>query len=471
MTAPTADHDVPALLVRRTGFDPGAPTLRACHAARRFNLDLEARAFPLCMDRRVIALDAAPGAITLVAGPSGSGKTTLLADIARAAQERDLPVIRPPARFPSDRPCIDLVKGDVDDAMRTLASAGLAEARCFVARPSQLSEGQRWRLRLALCLRRIEHATRHGDPALAIIDEFGATLDPTTAFTSALLLRRFVAQTGAHAIVATPHEHLAEALGPVVRIHASTSGGLRIDRFDRSDFPDPLERFEVIEGARADLDALAPHHYRRSRPATVARTLSCIDRRTGEVVGVLCVSMPTLNASWRAVAWPGEYEGPDRAMIARRLNAEVRTISRVIVEPRFRGIGLATRLVRAYLDDPLTPRTEAPAAMGAFTGFFQRAGMRRIDLPPSPRTRDLLGELESAGIQRWRLATPRSAVRRAESEGAGERITRALRRWKSASRATRAKRAESPEDLMRLAARCVVSDPVVFVHDRASSAR
>src|SRR5262249_17312146 len=62
--------------------------------------------------------------------------------------------------------------------------------------------------------------------------------------------------------------------------------------------------FTIVEGRRADHDALARFHYRAGPPATCVRVLSAADRQTGELIGVLTVSMPTLNAPWRSEAWP-----------------------------------------------------------------------------------------------------------------------------------------------------------------------
>src|SRR5205823_1709377 len=111
------------------------------------------------------------------------------------------------------------------------------------------------------------------------------------------------------------------------------------------------------------------------------------------LAAVLVVSMPTLNGRWRELAWPGRFCGGDQRACARRLNEEVRTISRVIVEPRWRGLGVATRLVREYLRSPLTEKTEAAAAMGVCCPFFEAAGMRAWRLEPDRRGVRLLGAL------------------------------------------------------------------------------
>jgi ABC-type ATPase with predicted acetyltransferase domain len=61
------------------------------------------------------------------------------------------------------------------------------------------------------------------------------------------------------------------------------------------------------------------------------------------------------------------------------VNGNVRTISRVIVHPQFRGVGLASRLVRRICEDCPTRWVEAYAVMGRVHPFFERAGMRKVE--------------------------------------------------------------------------------------------
>lgn len=193
-------------------------------------------------------------------------------------------------------------------------------------------------------------------------------------------------------------------------------------------------------GSREDYLALARLHYRTQAPATLERILKAVCQRTNETVGVLVTSRPTLNATWRAIAWPGRFDTGSKSERALRLNRELRTISRVIVDPRYRGLGLAKQLVRAYLDTPDTPCTEALAAMGTISPFFERAGMRRIEVPEHPRDQrlrqalqqhasepiDLLAsaELQSQLETELRLWAGRSASTRRLATGAVELIAR-----------------------------------------------
>lgn len=442
------------------------PTRRSCEVAA---------ALGICLDDspRVSAspasLKLSAGAIALALGPSGSGKSTFLRSAARALREQGVCVIEP-ARELREVPLIDQIEGSLEYATRALARAGLAEAACFVRRPSELSQGQRERLRLALAFERALRRSERSPVALAL-DEFCASLDGLHARAVAALLRRFVLRHAPRisALVATPRDELAPWLGASVNVHFGACGEpSRIERApERRATPDPLANVRLEPGGRVDYLALAPLHYRAQQPATITRVLRAVhdDGRSRPVLaGALVVSMPALNARWRALAWPGEYEHLPPRERARRLNDEVRTISRVIVDPRFRSLGLAARLVRAYLRERRPPRVEAVAAMGHAAPFFERAGMRAIPLAPSARDARLLSVLLSMGVEPWRLATPRSALRRAmdASPDASRRLERALRRWACDSRATRALTDASLAEIFAAAARSVACSTTAY---------
>lgn len=182
-------------------------------------------------------------------------------------------------------------------------------------------------------------------------------------------------------------------------------------------------RFRIGAGCIDDYARLERFHYAAGRPAVPRRVLCA--RRGGEVVGVLVISQPTLNGSWRGSAWPGRFTGLSRTENARRVNAELRTIARVVIDPRCRGLGLATRLVRAYLADADTPCTEAVAAMGGLCPFFARAGMAEHAVEPGATDRTLRAKLERFGIDPVRLLDP---IERAELL-ADARVGRALLVW------------------------------------------
>jgi len=437
---------------------PGAPSVRACRAARLYGLDLESRA----PGAHRATLDLAPGALTLVVGHSGAGKTTLLDACEREARGRLWRVVRPDRIRLRALPAVDqFPRTSIEGAMRRLARAGLGEATCFVRRPNELSAGQRARLLLAVVL---DRTARRNHDTLLIIDEFASGLDRLTARSLLTLLSREASER-LRVLCASSDETLACLAPPEAR-------ALRVHAGEVESIDPPRERDPIVidinppaRDIRGAEQALGGLHYRSGRPASVVRTPLAREAATGEILGMLVVAMPTLNGRVREAAWPGRYRTGDRRADAARLNDEVRRIARVIVDPRVRALGIATRLVRAYLDRPLTPHTEALAAMGRCSGFFARAGMTPIDLPPSPGDARLLDALRFAGLEAWRLATPRAAHRRAVrtlTERLGEReaqafLQRELAAWANSSRARRKALACASTERMFIAAcaRCL----------------
>ena len=121
------------------------------------------------------ALSLRPGTITLIAGPSGAGKSTLLR-AARAAQPgrrwidlADFPDPSTPTPTPTSTaiaasPLVDCFPGlSLRDALALLARVGLAEAWTYLRTPAELSEGQRWRFRLALALHEASRSRSDAD--------------------------------------------------------------------------------------------------------------------------------------------------------------------------------------------------------------------------------------------------------------------------------------------------------------------
>lgn len=409
-------------------------------------------------------LDLPGSTITLITGASGAGKSALLRDIAHAARAAGRPVVAQTARRLPEKPAVDLLANDTPAAMRALAQVGLAEAACFVRRPSELSEGQRWRLHLAIDLHRAERRGTPALPALLIADEFAATLDPDTAASVAHLLRRAADRSDRVALVlATPRDDLRAPLAPDRRIECAPGSALRIEQ-EPQRRGDERPAIRIAPGRRADLAELAPFHYRADAPATIVRILSARDARSERLAGVLTISMPTLNASWRDLAWPGRYTARSRRENIRRVNRELRCISRVIVAPAFRNLGVARALVAHYLARPDTPCTEALAAMGRVCPFFRRAGMTPYFTPPTRRDARLLDALAHAGLEPWRLALPDQALARAIDATSADFIERETRLW---ARASRSSAAHARDDLPALFARAslaVSARPVAYAH-------
>lgn len=455
------------ITLRAPEFAPNPPTRRSCEAAARFGLLLDEHAGGSIVGDGV-RLACAPGTVTLLTGPSGAGKSTLLRCAADALRERAVRVLRLDETRLREVPAVDQFRAGVDDAVRALARVGLGQASCFLRRPRELSDGQRWRLRLAVALDALERCGEE-DRAL-VVDECCATLDPLAAMGVCGALRGATGRAaGLRVLVASSNPSLRAWLRPDETVRLSARGAAVVERDGRSS--DDPGLVTIGPGSMRDYAALASAHYRGGRPSRPALVLAARLRDPGALghdgapVGALVVTSPALNSALREAAWPGAYRTGDRRADAARLNAQVRTIARVVVDERLRAMGIATALVRAYLASPLTVRTETLGVMAGALGCFGRAGMTRHAIPVREADARLLDALAHAGVERWRLAQGLVALERAvEHAGRGfvEREVRAWARWGRAHR----RWADRPlGEVFLRACRFAGAESVGFTHD------
>jgi hypothetical protein len=67
------------------------------------------------------------------------------------------------------------------------------------------------------------------------------------------------------------------------------------------------------------------------------------------------------------------------------LNQKLSIITRVVVHPKYRTIGLGTKLVSETLPLAGTPYVEMPAVMAKYNPFAEKAGMQKIAQQSPPR--------------------------------------------------------------------------------------
>jgi hypothetical protein len=166
---------------------------------------------------------------------------------------------------------------------------------------------------------------------------------------------------------------------------------------------------KIVEGTRADYESLSYYHYREHNLGPYAAIYTLKGKfRTAEnvqTVGIIVYAMPAAGCQMRTVAIPF-LSGLDRITRLKLINANIRTISRVIIEPRFRSLGLAARLVKQTLPMLAVPFIEALAVMGQVNPFFEKAGMTRIDAPASVSVLRLIEAFSAVGIDRQDLIDP-----------------------------------------------------------------
>ena len=135
------------------------------------------------------------------------------------------------------------------------------------------------------------------------------------------------------------------------------------------------------QGCAKDYRALERFHYVPKRPATWASVVVARyvpgDGQPIRLIGVGVLSYPSalLRARHRTFGLKPMHYGQRM----RWSNAHVRTISRIIVHPQFRGIGLSTLLIHWLRDQCSTRYIEAPARMGHAHPLFERAGFTRVE--------------------------------------------------------------------------------------------
>lgn len=357
----------------------------ASEIARRFGLSGQHQ--EILYDQ--FSLSIAPHQLLVVTGPSGSGKSRLLSGV---AEQTGAISLKPLSRYWWGRSAIDaVVSGTAAEQLHWLGYVGLAEASILTARVGQLSEGQRTRLALA---RAVSLAARRSVPTCLLIDEFAATLDGLTATVLARQLRAIVTNQPLSVLLATHRVELLPALQPDGVLVKPIGGPAcwlspaEIPRYPRCANP---SRWPIERGRIGDYRQLHCYHYITGPPAAHKRVWTLRTppryRKWGapEIAAVLVVSPPVPCVRGRNVATGGRYVLRSRTDALARVNAELECISRVIVHPIFRGLGLASRLVRHALSTAETPLVETLAAMGKIHPLFTQSGMQSVGLFKGPQ--------------------------------------------------------------------------------------
>ena len=169
------------------------------------------------------------------------------------------------------------------------------------------------------------------------------------------------------------------------------------------------KRLRIVPGCLDDYKQLAHYHYRDSRPGafTAIFALKPNSALAGgsypNTVGVIVYSMPSPSLELRNFATDNFFVGFDRSTQLALINKHIRCISRVIIEPRFRGLGLASRLVRQTMSEVNVPIVEALAVMGLVNPFFAKAGMKAYTAKMSARCVRLIEALSAGGITKRQL--------------------------------------------------------------------
>lgn len=178
-------------------------TDRVLEIAEAFGLGLDDKEFVI-FDQQEIPVE--QGDVVYITGQSGSGKSLALRELKKQMSEKNIQISDIDEVELLDKPLIDQIGTSTAEALNLLSIAGLNDAYLFVRKPTELSDGQRYRFRLAKV---IESGAK-----VWVADEFLAVLDRTTAKVLAFNLQKIARKLGATLMVATTHTDMVADLAP-----------------------------------------------------------------------------------------------------------------------------------------------------------------------------------------------------------------------------------------------------------------
>ena len=196
-------------------------TDRVLEIAEAFGLGLDDKEF-VVFDNQPIEIQ--QGDVVYITGQSGSGKSTVLRELTQQmgfGPER-LNVADIDRVELLDKPLIDQIGKDTAEALNLLSIAGLNDAYLFIRKPKELSDGQRYRFKLAKII--------ESGAQVWVADEFLAVLDRTTAKVIAFNLQKVARKMGATLMVATTHTDMVDDLAPNLYIEKKYREKIKIVR-------------------------------------------------------------------------------------------------------------------------------------------------------------------------------------------------------------------------------------------------
>lgn len=201
---------------KRFGWD-GQITDKVAAVMRMFGVTAERVAE--CSVTHSCQLEINDGDIVYITGPSGSGKSVLLSELEKAvpADER---INLSEIELPAGRSVIDCIDGDFLSALRLLSVAGLNDVFCVLNSPANLSDGQKYRFRLAKAL--------SAGKRFIFADEFCSNLDRISAAVISYNIHKFAKRNAVSFVLASSHKDTLLDLAADVLVVKELSGATEI---------------------------------------------------------------------------------------------------------------------------------------------------------------------------------------------------------------------------------------------------
>jgi len=349
-----------------------------------------------------VELKIGPKDIVLITGESGSGKSVLLRALEKDLGPDDAFNIADVA-VDSDKPLIDTVGRTFEEGLELLSLVGLNDAFLFLRRYGELSDGQKYRYRIAKLM--------ESRKQFWVMDEAMATLDRDTAKIVAFNVQKLARKMGRAVLAATTHTGLFDDLKPGVHIHKGLGRAIQVHYY-----PNEINRecsltrdMRIVEGSKEDWLGLEPWHYRQGRVPPPLKVYAL--KRGEETAGVIVYSYPSVLCFGRGRAFK-------RHVPMAELNRDFALISRVVLHPKYRSIGLGVKLVKETLPMINRPYVETVAVMARYNPFFERAGMQKIaESVSSKHVLNAVEKLRDLGFNPVTLASEKGNLLRLQELG------------------------------------------------------
>jgi ABC-type ATPase with predicted acetyltransferase domain len=144
---------------------------------------------------------------------------------------------------------------------------------------------------------------------------------------------------------------------------------------------------KIHEGTKEDYKQLAHFHYRDHRLFAHHKIFTM--KRNNETVGAIVYASPPLAVTGRRKALGRNPPIPE-------INRDITRISRVVIHPKYRTIGLGAKIVAETLPLAGKPIVETIAVMAKYNPFFEKAGMTKItETTPNPNILKVVEKLRN----------------------------------------------------------------------------
>jgi len=368
-------------------------TQRTIEVADAFGLGIDDEQEFIIFDNFSVGFD--DGNVIYITGDSGSGKSLLLKSIMENLKEEDY-IHEKLIDINPEETLIEGIGKDMNEALKILSIVGLNDAFLYLRKYKQLSDGQKLRYKLAKMI--------NSGKEIFIFDEFCATLDRETAKIISFNIQKYVRKNKKILIVATTHTDLKEDLSPNVYIYKKFNNDISTEYNDKIN-----QKCSILNGSNLEIkqldslkkiEDLEKFHYRGE--ASIYKSIWGLYLNK-ELIGCMVIGYPMINLKGRNIYTNNKYSKTTSENL-KIINNEFEVISRVIIHPKYRGIGLSYYLINKYIMELTKSKyIETIAVMAKYNPFFEKAGLKRIETNKDEKYEQMLLKIISLGFNKDKL--------------------------------------------------------------------